>query len=325
MATDGYETPEEELLEFQSVLSELDIAVNTKSSKFRSYKNAMLGCSRPIDFDSYCESFRLDDNTEIKNFVLNIKEYALNEQLDKKHISYFLQNIIDKKELYLLDRISLVQYNEFTNTNVKNLIEIINGHHRIEALRQFFQNSHLGMGDDYQDYKITMRIDIYHLDNPTSDKTMELFRAFNAVRPQKTDWSVKLLTQRLIHRLNEVFNTRTFTLIKDNNSHTQKPSIHMRDFIALLETRFKEQLKTMNSITQENINVMNLEPIIERFKNYNDSLLKKQLEWFNDIRQRPIIDNINIINEKMFDKARTAKCYLGFIKLIHLTNNCVCL
>ena len=41
--------------------------------------------------------------------------------------------------MYILDRISLAQYNDYKSAEERNLIEVINGHHRIEGLKRFFK------------------------------------------------------------------------------------------------------------------------------------------------------------------------------------------
>jgi hypothetical protein len=301
---------------------EIQIPLNSKSNEFQRYKKELMGLNKSIDWDGYCESYRLDDILVIKNFVERIKEYSLNDALDEKHISYFTTLIHTKKELYLLDRVSLAQYNNYTNLSVNNLIEIINGHHRIEALKRFFKETRLS---ELSNYKVTLRLDIYHLDNPNSEKTLDLFRGFNAVRPQKTDWPAKTLTNKIISKLNDIYSNRNFTLIKDNDQWTKKPSIHMKEFIKVTEARLEYQLKTVKNITEQNVDSVNINPIIQRFINYNETLKKETLEWLNDIKQRASIDNSKVITQAVYERAKKAKCFLGFVKLEHLVSHCVSL
>lgn len=321
----GYSTARESASDSESDNGSNDeeqIPLNTKSNEFQRYKKELLGRNTQIDWDGYCESFRLDDVQVIKSFVEKIKEYSLNDPLDEKHITYFITQLTTKKELYLLDRVSLAQYDSYTNLSVKNLIEIINGHHRIEALKRFFKSTRLS---EVANYKVTLRLDIYHLDNPSSAQTLDLFKGFNAVRPQKTDWPAKTLTNKIIAKLNEIYSNRTFTFIKDNEQWAKKPSIHMKEFVKEIEKRLEYQLKTVKHITEQNVDSVNINPIIQRFTNYNDKLKKETLDWFNDIRQRLSIDNSKVITQSAYEKAKKAKCFLGFVKLEHLVSHCVSL
>jgi hypothetical protein len=294
--------------------------INTRSDKFKEYKRYLLGNKAPVDGDAICESYKLEDVVKIKQFVLNIKEYNLNDPLDENHIKTFIDTLFNDKEIYFLDRVSLAQYNNYISTKEQSLIEIINGHHRIEALKRFYARVR---SLDLANYKICLRLDIYHLDNPNSDKTMKLFRNFNAVRPQNTFWPAKTLTNKIIGLLNEKFSTRQFTFIKDNGTWTKKPSILMKDFATKMEKYLIDQLKTVKSITERNIDKVDFDAVIDKFIVYNDLLTKKSLEWFNDIKNRDSIDNNNVITHQIFDKAKKAKCFLGFVKLDHLITHCI--
>lgn len=308
---DDYETANEDEL------------FDTKSSKFRKYRQSILG-SLESQFDGYCESYKLEDLVEIREFVNKINEYTLNDELDKTHINYFIDTIVKNKGIYFLDRISLVQYDKHSTQEPESLIEIINGHHRIEALKKFFA---ITQRTELVNYKITLRLDIYHLDNPNSENTMKLFKAFNAVRPQKTLWPAKELTRRIIILLGITFNnkSRHFVFIKDNEAWTKKPSIHGKTFANKLETRIKEQLKTVKHITDANAHNCDITKIIDKFITYNDELKTNSLEWFNDIRQRGKIDNGKIITAEIFERAKKVNCYLGFVLLEYLINQCVSL
>lgn len=297
--------------------------INTKSTKFRKYKQSILG-SLESPFDGFCESFKLEDLGEIKRFVSHIKEYILNDNLNEEHINYFIDTIIKEKGIYFLDRVSLVQYDNHLSQDSESLLEIINGHHRIEALKRFYTTTPPA---DLVHYKITLRLDIYHLDNPNSDDTSKLFKAFNLVRPQKTLWPAKDLARRIIIALGNSFDSKSrhFVFIKNNEAWTKKPSIHGKYFATKLEDRIKEQFKTVKYITEANSSDLDITPIINKFKTYNDELKTNPLEWFNDIRQRGKIDNDNGINHKIFERAKKVNCYLGFVRLDYLLNQCVSL
>ena len=134
----GYETMEEPMDE--PMEDEHIIPVNTTSNKFKKYKIDLLGNTKPVDNDAFCDSYKLEDVQIIKSFVKKIKSYVLNDKLDEQHIKGFLDTLLKDKQMYFLDRVSLVQYNDFIAPKEQSLIEIINGHHRIDALKQFYEN-----------------------------------------------------------------------------------------------------------------------------------------------------------------------------------------
>lgn len=305
--------------------------ITTKDEKFKKYKNFILESDTMIDRDSFCESYTMTDITKIKRFVENIKSYALNSPLDEEHYKYFCKTIINDKGMYFLDRVSLVQYNDYKDKEERNLIEIINGHHRIEGLKRFFSQ----VSDaDLIIYDICLRIDVYMLDSPESIKTLELFRNFNRVRPQKTDWNDKDITMLIITKLNTVFNNDKFVFIKDSDIRVNKPSIFKKEFSSKLEKHLEQQRRTLSSNDQQNLigngignanndNVIDANKIIQKFKNYNDSLKKESLDWFNSDAQNSIVDGL--IKPNAYKKAVKYGCFIGFIKLEHLISLCVSL
>jgi hypothetical protein len=299
--------------------------ITTKDDRFKEYKNFILEADTMIDRDPCCESFTLTDILKIKRFILNIKSYALNSPLDEEHYKYFCKTIINDKGIYFLDRVSLVQYNDYKDKESRNLIEIINGHHRVEGLRRFFsQIPEL----ELDKYDICLRIDVYMLDSPESMRTLSLFRNFNRVRPQKTDWNDKDITMLIITKLNELFNNDKFMFIKDSDIRVNKPSIFKKEFSSKLEKHLEQQRRTLPSNAQSNIignedSIINADKIIQKFKNYNDSLKQESLEWFNSDLQKTIVDGF--IKDNAYKKATKYGCFLGFIKLEHLISLCVSL
>jgi len=302
-----------------------ELVINTNSDKFRKYKKRLLGVLEGINnFDSYCESYEIKDIYKINKFASSIKEYSLNDNLNESHIDYFVDTIKKNNGIYFLDRVSLVQYNEYTSQHPASLIEIINGHHRIAALKKFFI---ITPREEFINYKIVLRLDIYHLDNPNSEKTIELFKAFNAVRPQKTKWPAKELSRRIIYSLSETFDIKSqhFIFIKDNEKWAKKPSILRKELAIKLEEHIKEQLKIIEPFTVSDALKFNISPIIDKFITYNNELKKKTIEWFNDIKQQGQIDNDKEITIEIFERTKKFICFIGLVKLEYLLHKCISL
>lgn len=292
------------------------VLLTSRTDVFQKYKNHILDPESRVDADSVCESFKLTSIMKIKTFVKHIKCYALNSPLDEEHYKYFSKTILKQKGMYFLDRISLAQYNEYQTTEASNLIEIINGHHRIEGLKRFFDRTPEA---ELEDYKICLRIDVYMLDKPDSENTLTLFRNFNRVRPQKTNWEAKELTQIIINKLNGIFYYNTFILVKDSAVRVNKPSILKKEFSEKLEKHLEQQRKTIPSLDDYDNIVEIANKITTKFQNYNDSLKMETLEWFKAHKET------SDITDKMFDKACKCGCFLGFMKLEHLISHCVSL
>ena len=290
--------------------------ITTEHDIYKKYKSSILGGNNPTENDDYCESYKLNNIKIIKIFVEKIKYYALNSPMNDEHIRYFRDTIKREKTIYLLDRISLVQYNNYETNEAHNLLELINGHHRIEGLRNFFKHI-----DDLEldNYNICIRLDIYYVSNPESKETRLLFRNFNNVRPQKTNWCVKDMIHLLITKLNDNFNLDKFVFIKDSDKRVHKPSIYKKEFSIILEKHLEMQQKTINKEIDDTM--IDIEKIITKFITLNDSIKFESIEWFNSKEQTELIDSPIKINA--YQKAKNAKCFLGLIKLEELVKQCI--
>jgi hypothetical protein len=301
------------------------VSISTADANFKTYKKFILEPQSQVDCDNYCESFKITDIMNIKKFVQNIKCYALNSPLDEDHYKYFNKTIVKEKGMYFLDRISLAQYNDYNTTEERNLIEIINGHHRIEGLRRVFSQVPDG---DLPEYTICLRVDVYMLDKPDSWKTLNLFKKFNRVRPQKTNWPNKDLAVLIISKLNDTFDNDKFILIKDSDIRVHKPSIFKKEFSEKLERHLDHLLRTTAGDANSGFDFdMDIEEVIRKiiakFKNYNDSLKDETLDWFNSKAQKDIVDGL--VKPNAYKKAAKYGCFLGFIKLEHLISLCISL
>jgi len=110
----------------------------TKDNEYLEYKNQLFGKSKPDRTDKYCEFYLCNDIEQIKYFTKNIKEYALNTNITNEHITNIAKKIYKSKELYFVNPIAVIEYVNQSADTPKDLIEIVDGHHRLKVLQKLF-------------------------------------------------------------------------------------------------------------------------------------------------------------------------------------------
>jgi hypothetical protein len=286
---------------------------SNEDNEYLEYKAKIFGDIVANKSDNYCEFYLLNnDNLEqIKYFSNNVKEYALNSKCDDEHILNMVSQIKKSKELYFVNPIACVEYINYFADTPKDLLEIIDGHHRIKCLQRLFKDAQYVEND----IRFTFWIQIYKCQN--ENDALQLFKKYNTVKPFLIDFELKDIIIIIIDKLNEKFNKNKFEFIKNTNQRTNKPSISKKEFIDKLEQRIKEQIKTIEYTDYSDIQIDN---IITKFINYNNSLLSENIELFRKKNAK-----ISTITENMFKKAQNSKCVLGLIPLEDLIKECVCL
>ena len=73
----------------------------------------------------------------VKEFVQTIYNIINNE--NNNHIEKIIRQIEDANELYFVNPIAVIEYTNHYTDNKQNLIEIIDGHHRIKVLRKILK------------------------------------------------------------------------------------------------------------------------------------------------------------------------------------------
>jgi predicted house-cleaning noncanonical NTP pyrophosphatase (MazG superfamily) len=287
-----------------------------KDVEYIEYKKQLLGKSIPDRTDNHCEFYLCNDIEQIKYFSKNIKEYALNSNIDKDHIKSIASKIYKTKELYFVNPIALIEYVEQHADTPKDLIEIIDGHHRLKCLQTLFQNY------QYDDITFAFWIQVYKCDKPDDSKSSELFRKYNTIKPFPIDINLTDIMILIIDKLNTRFNKNKFEFIKNTNQRANRPSICKKEFSEKLKSRLEEQRKT---IPDENLSEVNIDNIISKFSNYNNALLVETLQWFNKKNNVSSGSATSKISENIYKKAKDNGCMLGLMPLEDLIKECVCL
>jgi hypothetical protein len=287
--------------------------ITIKDAEYLEYKTRLFGKLEPDRTDKYCDFYLCNHTDYIKYFAKNIKEYALNTDISTEHSSNISKNIYKTKKLYFVNPIALVEYTDITATTPKDLIEIVDGHHRLKCLQKMFSE------DKYEDIDFTFWIQIYRC--TTQKDADELFMKYNTCKPFAVNIKLLDLITLIIDKLNSQFETHKFEFIKDTKQRTNRPSVCKKEFTEKTKTRLEIQMQTIDTLDNDYKDI-NIDKIITKFKTYNDSLSDKSLEWFN---KKCITSKIATITDKMYKKAKENGCVLGLLPLDELISNCVCL
>jgi hypothetical protein len=307
---------------FNDINNELNIKVKEvkkfkiKDNEYLEYKEKLFGKIKPDRIDNYCEFYLLsNDNLEqIKYFSNNIKEYALNSKCDDEHIARMIKQIKKSKELYFVNPIACIEYIDYLTETPKDLIEIIDGHHRVNCLRKLCKE----LQYVETDIVFSFWVQIYKSSIPDDKKSIEIFKKYNNVKPFSIDFNLTDLIIVICNKLNIEFNKNKFEFIKNTNQRTNKPSISKKEFTEKIEQRIKEQIKTIEYNDYSDIKIDN---IITKFINYNNALLN-EIEGLECFKKK--YKTIKI-TEKIFKKAIDNKCILGLLCIDDVIKECVCL
>ncbi len=281
-----------------------------KDDNYIDYKRTLFGKIKPDFTDKYCQFYLCNDIHQIKYFTKNIKEYALNTNISKEHIASIVKNIYKTKELYFVNPIAVIEYVNESADTPKDLIEIVDGHHRLQCLKKIINDS------QYDDISFAFWVQVYKCE--TQKDAEELFRKYNTSKPFPINLNLTDLITLIIDKLNTQFNVNKFEFIKNTNQRTNRPSISKKEFAEKIKDRLEDQIRTIENYDYNDIIIDN---IINKFINYNDSLLSETLQWFNQKSK----NDSGKITENIYKKAKDNKCLLGLLPLEELINNCVCL
>jgi len=287
--------------------------ISKDHSSYKIYRRELLGKDTPDRTDSKCEFYLLNTINQIKKFS-KIKSFSMNFELNEDHIQNIVRHIEESKELYYPSSIVLLEYQKYYTDSPKNLIDTVDGHHRIEALRKILKNNNVK--------KFNIWIQIYKTNNPTSKKSVEIFKIYNSVKPFKINFELVDFKILLSAKLNEIFTNKDtgFEVIKDSANSVYRPYIQKKLFCDKLEDRLKIQIQVTGKDLDKNI----IDNIANKFQSFNTILLyEKDLNWFNDKTNSSYSGKP--ISEKQYETAKTNKCMLGLVNLDFLISHCVSL
>ena len=284
-----------------------------KDDEYLEYKLQLFGKKEPDRTDKYCDFYLCNDIQQIKYFTKNIKEYALNTNISNEHITSIVKKIHKTKELYFVNPIAVIEYVNACMDTPKDLIDIVDGHHRMKCLQKLINDSQ----DD--EISFTFWVQVYKCANQKDAD--DLFRKYNTSKPFPINLDLTDLITLIIDKLNNQFSRNKFEFIKNTIQRANRPSICKQEFAEKIKDRLEDQLRTTGNYDYNDISIDN---VITKFINYNDSLLCETLQWFNQKSYNGKSES-GKITENIYKKAKDNKCVLGLLSLEELINVCVCL
>lgn len=286
--------------------------VSNEHSSYKMYRRELLGKDTPDRTDSKCDFYLLNTINQITKFS-KIKSSFMNFELNEDHIQNIVRHIEKSKELYY-SSIALLEYQKYYTDSPKHLIDVVDGHHRIEALKKVLKNNNVK--------KFNIWVQIYKTDNPTCKKSVDIFKIYNSVKPFKINLELVDFKILLSAKLNEIFTNKNtgFELIKDSANNVNRPYIQKKKYCDKLEDRLKIQIQ----VTGKDLDKKMIDNIANKFQSFNTTLLyEKDINWFNDTKNSSYFGFS--ATEKQYETAKTNKCMLGLVKLEFLISHCVSL
>lgn len=162
------------------------------------------------------------------DFVENIKSYTFNNELNEPHI-LDIYNKINKSNAHFIDGVFSVIY-----CNETNKLYLIDGHHRLEALKEMMTTSCTKTCNKLNQFDIT--IHLYETDNVDSQNTLNLYHRLNNLKPydinKNNDKTRQLVVSRIIDYYPSCFKVKKTRSI-------QKPFLDKLEFSKSLINKIK--------------------------------------------------------------------------------------
>jgi hypothetical protein len=147
--------------------------------------------------------------------IINIKLYNYNNDLNKEHFKQMINKYRQNKEINGI----------FTTViNNKGKIGLLDGHHRLRALKKAYKLKN--------NIKPIICVHNYIIDDENSIKTRELFNNINRVKPFNNDAELLRHAHFITNRLRTTFKGR----FKENSTRANKPNVLLNDVFKAIKT-----------------------------------------------------------------------------------------
>ena len=226
------------------------------------------------NYINYC----IKNKKGITKFIKNIRLFTNNNPLNRKHIDNIKDNL--KKDNILVGIFTTAQF-------VDDTIVLIDGHHRITAIRELLDEG----------IKIISPLDIhnYKCTSESAKDTMSLFEKVNNTKPFHTDIEIIKTRMYIMHTLNLKFPN----LFSKAEKRANFPKLHEGTFMSILYDTIKE-----TKIYEDEV-------ILKIFLNFNDKYMNMTKEQF--IKRMKKSKNLKKIEAK-YEQLKTGGCLLGCFK-----------
>ena len=291
--------------------------LDTRLPEYLIYKKSILGSDYPNYHDKFANYYYITHPRVLKNFVSNIKSLAINNKLDTKHYEDIAKAIISDKLIHFVAPIVLIEYNDYKSIDKQNLIEVLDGHHRIKAISKTIEQ----LAENLEGIEIYLNIKVVSGDKPSSQKTKELFWKYNNTKPFKVNYNFMHIATILVEKINKEYKKEHFTLIRDSAQRVNRPSISKTAFCELVS----EQLKLQADLSEKTIQEQDVDGLVSKMMkkvlNLNENLNIYSIKDFND-KTKPYYCG-GVITDKQYDKSQKYQCFLGIISLSYLIQQCI--
>ena len=288
--------------------NEPDKLFTVQSPEYINYKQNILSLhTQVLDRSPVYHQYQIKDYKQVNIFADTVKEYGNNLPIIESHFTEIGMDLVKSKNPFILGNIKLIEYTEYETSDYTSLIEIINGHHRVRGMCLAFMEK--------PKLKLSIDVEVYKSDKPDSEKTNNLFRKFNVVKPFLSDINITDISRNIIYELSKTY--IELPLIKNCNTKVNRPRISQISLNQLIGKRLlvlKEKGVYLGSL--------NTDKIIKEFKKYNDKCKNKEESWFrlNDIFPSK---NKSKISDNIMKSVKEHNCYLGLVDLEKLVELCV--
>ena len=282
---------------------------NVKSPEYLEYKKKIFSSDKPTHSDAELDYYYISGSKNVKKFI-NLKKYGKNLEIVEEHVKQIAHNLEIDENPKIYSPITIIEYHNYNTDSIKNIAEIIDGHHRILALESIYKKK--------PNFKIDIRINIIKSDFPDSPKTNTIFRKFNIIKPFIVDFDILDTTELIVKALNLKFSNNKFEFIKDTDENIRRPTIKLKEIHGYIQQRLNE-LKITKKINYNDISFNN---IITEFERYNNIFSTQNIECFNNDKIFKDVSKTKI-SELMFNKAIKYNCFIGLVNLKVLIEKCI--
>jgi hypothetical protein len=221
-------------------------------------------------------------------FINNIHDYVYNNKINDKHVENIYNDILQDEDKIIIGCFSVIQCDREDNK-----LYLIDGHHRRQALLKILQNNK----DNIYIDSISIEIKLYHVEKLNSDKTFNLYKKINNVKPYmiKTNEDViREITEKLVNYTN--FN-KCLKICPDNKTKCNFPYFNRNEFVSLLSYKLSDRTD------------INSEEIVNNIISFNDycrTLPICELFQITSVKY----EKHKTMYDKRYAKVKTLNCFL---------------
>jgi hypothetical protein len=279
-----------------------------KSRKYNEYKDITLGLSP--ENTKYCNKeyilYEISGN-ELNTFCSSIKKYGMNLTIAKKHHTNITEELLNDKEPKFYLPLIIIEYHNYKSNDFKNLIEIIDGHHRITAIKNAIEK------EPILQRKLYIELKLIYSDEPNSHKTRDIFRKINLSKPFLVNFKPLEIIEEVRVKLNNIYNKGNFVFIKDAIK-VNRPSFILHDFSSYMQ-------KKIIDLCESNIDIstLNSDSIVQKITELN----KNYSAFDTNFTEFAYKFKLKKIDEKIFNKSKLLNCYIGLFDYKSIIDKCI--